>query len=264
MKKLSSIILFALFTSSILFAQVAINQTDAGGFKQGKWIVKYPSGAIRYQGSFSDNKPVGEWRRFHENGNLKAIMIHSINSDRVAAELFDEEGIRYAKGIYVGTHKDSTWNYFNNRKLVGQESYLNGKKNGHSVTFFENGTTATDSNWTDGFLDGVSASFFPSGNKKNEINYFQGKRNGLIVSYYESGQREIQGQYLNDQPDGAWKFNGEGGELKYTLNYKSGVLLNPEVLDKITESEFKDLDRKKGKLKDPQNFIQNPEEIMQR
>jgi len=92
--------------------------------------------------------------------------------------------------------------------------------------------------------------------------YQQGKRHGLNLVYYESDQQEITGQYNNDQPDGIWKFADEKGTVKFELNYKAGVLLNPEVVDSIQADEFKKFDRTKGKLKDPQDFSQNPEEYI--
>src|SRR5665647_1786479 len=114
MKKLIFLLLLFVVPLTFISAQETINQTDANGHKQGRWINKYPNGTIRYEGSFTDDKPVGEWKRFHENGKIKAQMYHIPNTDRATAELFDSNGVRYAKGNYKGTAKDSTWNYFNN------------------------------------------------------------------------------------------------------------------------------------------------------
>ena len=189
-------------------------------------------------------------------------MYHFPNTDKTSGELYDSNGIRYAKGIYEGTAKDSTWNYFNNLRLVGQENFSDGVKNGKSFTFFENGAPATESSWVNGMLDGVTRSFYPSGKKRTEIMYHQGKRQGLNLIYYESGQTEIKGQYNNDLSDGTWKFADKNGIVKYELKYKLGVLLNPEVVDRIQAGEFQAFDRAKGKLKDPANFSQSPEEYI--
>ena len=262
MKKLIFLLSYVIFPVTFLFAQETINQTDANGHKQGRWIGKYANGTIRYEGPFTDDKPVGEWKRFHENGKINAHLYHFPNTDKASAELFDSNGIRYAKGNYKGTAKDSIWNYYNNLQLVSQENYSDGVKNGKSLTFFENGIPASESNWINGLLNGVSRSFYPSGKKKTETMYRQGKRQGLNLVYYESGVTEITGQYNNDQSDGTWKFAGENGTVKYELKYKSGALLNPEVVDSIQAGEFKAFDRAKGKLKDPEDFSQSPEEYL--
>jgi len=263
MKKLIFLLLAVMVPLTFLCAQATINKTDANGHKQGRWIGKYANGTIRYEGSFNDDKPVGEWKRFHENGKIMAQLHHIPNTNRTAAELFDNDGMHYATGYYKDTLKDSTWLYFNNKRLVKQDIYSEGKKNGLSRNFFESGAPVTESNWVNGVLNGVSRSYYPSGKKKSETMYFQGKRHGLNLIYFESGQTEIIGQYADDQPEGTWKFADENGQLKYELKYKDGILLNPEVVDSIQSADFKAFDRAKGKLKDPEEFSQNPEEYMQ-
>ena len=264
MKKWMVFLIALCFPVSFLFAQESINQVDANGRKQGRWIGKYPNGTIRYDGSFINDKPVGEWKRFHENGKIKARFSHFPNSGKVSAELFDDGGIRYAKGNFKDTAKDSTWNYYNNLRLVAVENFSKGIKEGKSLTFFENGIPAEESNWMNGKRDGVSRYYYPSGKKKIEIMYRQGKRNGLNLIYYESGQMEITGQYINDQCEGTWKFIDEKGVVKYKLKYNAGKLLNPEVVDSIETGVFKAFDRAKGHLKDPEDFIQTPEEYLRK
>ncbi|MEI6139109.1 MAG: toxin-antitoxin system YwqK family antitoxin [Mariniphaga sp.] len=264
MKKLVFIIVAIMALNLASKSQISINQIDANGLKQGKWIGKYPSGSIRYEGSFVNDQPVGEMKRFHENGKMKALMFHFPNSDKVSAKLFDEDGMLYANGNYLKTAKDSTWTYFNNKKIVGREEFIKGVKNGRSVTYYEDGQPATESSWVNGVQNGVSRSFFPSGSTKSEIMYKDGKRNGVSLVYFESGLPEIIGRYVNDDADGSWKFQDEKGELKYELKYKAGVLLNPEIVDRIQANEFKAFDRAKGVLKDPADYQHNPEEIMRR
>jgi len=262
MKKVIFLLLTVMIPYTFLCAQEIINQTDVNGHKQGHWIGKYPNDAVRYDGSFSNDKPVGEWKRFHENGKIKAIFHHSPNTDKVAAELFDSNGILYAKGNYIGIVKDSAWNYYNNLKPVGLENFSKGMKNGKSFFLFENGNLSAESSWEDGLLNGVSRSFYSSGKKKTETMFQNGKRQGLSLVYYESGQNQITGQYYNDQSDGKWKFLDENGKVKYELIYKAGVLLNPQIVDSIEANEFKAFDRAKGKMKDPQDFTQSPEDYL--
>jgi antitoxin component YwqK of YwqJK toxin-antitoxin module len=264
MKKHISIIAALMVMGFLGISQEIVNQVDAKSLKLGKWIGKYPSGMIRYEGSFVNDKPVGEMKRFHENGKIKAILFHFPNSEKVKADLFDEGGVLYAKGYYLKTSKDSTWTYFNNTKIVGREDFLKGARNGKSVTYYEDGKPATESSWVNGIQNGVTRSFFLSGNKKSEIMYKDGKRNGVSLVYYESGLQEIVGHYINDDADGSWKFQDEQGVLKFELRYKAGVLLNPEIIERIQANEFKAFDRAKGVLKDPADYQYNPEEILRR
>ena len=264
MKKLVFLIVAFMALAFYAKSQVSINQIDAKGLKQGKWIGKFPSGSTRYEGSFVNDQPVGEMKRYHENGKIKARMVYFPNSDKVLAELFDEDGLLYAKGNYIRTLKDSIWKYFNNKRIVGQEEFSKGVKNGRSITFFEDGKPALESNWLNGVQNGVTRSFYPSGNKKSEVMYKDGKRNGVSLVYYESGLQEIVGHYIDDNADGSWKFQNEQGVVKFELKYKAGVLLNPEIVESMQANEFKAFDRAKGLLKDPADYQQNPEEIMRR
>ena len=120
------------------------------------------------------------------------------------------------------------------------------------------------SNWTNGLLDGISRTYYPSAKKKSETNYRLGLRDGLCLTCYESGMPQISGQYKNDQPDGIWKFMDQNGKIKYELTYYRGRLQNPEVIDGIMAKEFKAFDHSKGKLKDPEDFVQSPEEYIRK
>jgi len=79
------LLLSVLFFLNNANAQFLSNQSDAKGLRQGKWLAKYPDGKTRYEGSFRDNKPVGEWKRYHENGKLKANLYYKENSDKMKA-----------------------------------------------------------------------------------------------------------------------------------------------------------------------------------
>lgn len=83
----------------ISFSQ--INQTDANGLRQGRWQKMQPNGKPMYDGYFKDGKPVGEWKRFHTGGQVKAIIKYRTESDSADAKLMDEWGKKVAEGIYL-------------------------------------------------------------------------------------------------------------------------------------------------------------------
>jgi len=67
-------ILILLIFSGVFNAYSQLNQTDVNGFKQGHWIRKYPNGIVMYDGNFRDGHPVGELKRYYENGTIKSVM----------------------------------------------------------------------------------------------------------------------------------------------------------------------------------------------
>ncbi len=215
---------------------------------------------IRYEGVFINDKPVGEWKRFHQNGRLKAKLIYRPDSEKIRAELYDTDAMLVSRGNFIGKAKDSTWTYFDNGSIIARENYDNGLKSGASYSYLPDGKVISQSVWLNGKLNGLSCEFYPSGAKKSEIQYANGKRNGQGRIYYESGRIQMEGKYDQDEYADEWNFYNADGTLKFQLKYKNGELLNPETIDSLQLKEFRALDRNRGKLKDPANYIENPEE----
>ncbi len=250
---MKSLVLFIVFCSiaCLSFSQGTVNQTDAKGLKQGKWVSRYPNGTLRYEGTFSNNKPVGEWKRYHENGKTKALMNYRPNSEGVFASLFDEEGKLYAKGLFEGALRDSTWNFFNGDLIVQTEDYHLGKKEGKSTGFDQNGKVIWEKEWKNNLPDGKSVEYYPGGLPKSEINYVAGKKNGPARFYNESGAKAMEGSYLDDLSDGVWKIFDQEGKLKYQITYNKGEILNSGALDTLQLKEFKKYEQVKGKIPEP-------------
>ena len=69
MKRILSICLS--FTAITVFAQLhEINQLTPDGLKTGKWQKKHSSGKLKYEGTFENDTPVGEFKRYDVNGKL--------------------------------------------------------------------------------------------------------------------------------------------------------------------------------------------------
>ena len=259
------LILLALSSISIVLpAQQAINQTDSNNLKQGKWIGKFFNGTIRYEGYFKNNKPAGEWKRFHQNSKLKANLSYFPNSNKVTAEIYDTDGLLISRGNYSGTQKDSIWTYYDKNIIIARENYVKGLKNGLSYFYSPDGKVIKETNWLNGKLNGLSREYYSSGSKKSEINYVNGKRHGDFYIYFESGQIQIEGKYDLDQCADKWKYYYPNGTVKFKLEYRDGILLNPEKVDSLQMKEFNSFDRAKGRLKDPEHYIDNPQEYIVR
>jgi len=137
-------------------------------------------------------------------------------------------------------------------------------KNGKSFYYYPDGKTLNETEWLNGKLNGIGREFYPSGEKKSETRYLDGKRQGGSSVYFETGKIQIEGKYDNDQYAGTWKFYNPEGTIKFQLEYKEGMLQNPEALDSLQSNEFKAFDKVKGKLKDPEHYRENPEEYLRK
>lgn len=256
------VLIVFLFISNLMLAQDSINQTDAQGKKQGVWIKKDPQGNLIYQATFKDDKPVGEMKRYHENGKIKAIMVFTEGSEVSDAQLFDEQGKLVAQGKYEGQKKTGEWQYLLNSKIVSTETYLNGQKHGLSKRYYKTGEILEEATWQNDKLHGVYRSYFQDGKPYIECNYTEGKRQGVFKTSFANGEQELDAFYTNDARDKDWSYYDQTGRLLYTLKFDSGKLLNPEVQDSIEKSN-ENFFNKADNIPDPEKFMQNPEEYMQ-
>jgi len=254
------IICLFLLISGNMIAQNAANQVDAQGKKQGFWTKKDTDGKLVYQATFKDDKPVGEMKRFHPNGKVMAILNYTENS--AEAQMFDEKGKLIAKGKYLDQKKTGEWTYLLDSKVVSTETYLNGLKNGAGKRFYKTGELLEESNWQNDKLNGIYRTYFQDGKTFLECTYTEGLRNGTFKTWFPNGTLELDAFYTKDTRDKDWKFFNASAELRYTLKYELGKLLNPEVQERIDNENAGTFKSKGDSVPDPEKFMQNPEEYM--
>ena len=242
--------------------QQELNQTDSNGLKQGLWKRNYPNGRMMYEGFFSNNKPVGEWRRYHENGALRAILLHSEISDSVSAQLFDISGKLAAQGTYVYEQKAGKWKYFADGRKISEEEFIDGVKSGISRRYYPSGELLEEAEWKNDQKNGRYRAFYQSGKPFLECKYENNLRNGFCVTYFPSGAMEVDAFYKNDLPHSEWKYYTENEQLRFTLYYDEGVLLNPEVLYGQETKQLDELEKKGKSISDPEKFMYNPMEYL--
>ena len=253
-------ILFLLifFVPLLSFGQV--NQTDANGLRQGPWQKKQDNGRFIYEGNFKDGKPVGEWKRYHPGGQIKALIEYK--GDTAFTQLFDVWHKKVAEGNYVNERKEGVWKIYNENLLVADESYVNGVKNGVAHRFYDTGEVLEESHWENGKESGDYQAFYKTGQPYIQSKMKDGLRNGLFLVFYENGRPEREAEYINGLRNGEWKFYDSDGKYRYSLFYDKGQILNPEVSDSIDNLQMKELEKNKDKQVDPEKFMDDPSEYM--
>jgi antitoxin component YwqK of YwqJK toxin-antitoxin module len=230
-----------------------LNQTDNKGLKQGFWRVAYENGKTKYEATFKDNKPVGEMKRYYEDGTIKAIMIFDNTGKKSRAKLFYTNGILATEGNFIESMKDSIWKYYSyyDTILKMEESYVNGIKNGVTKKYYSNKKIAEILEFKNGLKNGSWKEYFDNGTLKLEANYVNDKRDGEFETFYSTGKPEMKGFFKNNFKEKEWKYFDEDGNIKMTINYVNNIPQNPETLDKNQEEFFKSLDSNKGKIPEP-------------
>ncbi len=258
MKRGILIILLALIATSFnLQAQTdTINNYDDQNRKHGTWIKRYPEGQIRYKARFEHGKPVDTTRRYHQNGNLKAVMIYK-TPERVFTRLYNKDGKKLAEGFYQNKKKDSIWTFYDKEgRIVAKDGYDNGTRNGLSVRFFRNGDTSHVVKWKEGKRDGKIVQYFENGNEKMIGYYSNGSLKGPLTIFYPNGFKKVEGHYKSDLRDGKWVHYNEKGDTTNVITYIEGTPKNENKLERKETQEVLELENNKGKFDDPRKMIQ--------
>ncbi|MBK8497601.1 MAG: toxin-antitoxin system YwqK family antitoxin [Flavobacteriales bacterium] len=260
MRLRSLFLLTVLSLAAITSAQppAAPNVTDAQGRKQGPWAKSWPNGGVRYQGQFKDDKPVGEFKHFDEEGRLSTVQRHAGDGRVSRAEHFHADGGLMAAGKYVGQAKDSTWNFYGtDGKLRKVERYANGALNGEQLTYYPSGQVAESEMRVNGQQQGPYKSWFPNGKPKSEATYLHGEPEGRMTFWFPDGKKEIEGNAVNGDRDGTWYYFNPDGTLQLQALYSKGELVkerfeNGKFTEYYDDEQVKsEVTYKKGKRDGP-------------
>jgi len=239
-----------------------VNKVDKNGLKQGFWKKVYPNGVVAYEVYFKDDKPTGTHKRYHENGKLMAKLVFDDIGEWADAELFNDKAELIAKGKYRNKRRQGLWNFFKENIKVAEETYELGKKNGTSKTFYKNGKVSEEKNWENDIENGVWRQYYADGKTKLETRIDNGIRNSVYYTYHSNGQFEAKGRYKEDHMNGEWIYFDDKGKEIHRIIYKMGKTEQQDKLDEMQTKALKKLDQNKGRLKDPANYINNPNEYL--
>ena len=243
------------------------NYTDINKMKQGKWL-KFDKKTKKklYEGYFENDRPVGEFKRYHKNGKYSAIMFFEKNSTRIRAKFYYDNGNLAAEGIYSKENiKDSTWTFYGTDKaLIARETYKNGVKHGKSLKFYrsknKNGEPilSEELNYIDGKREGEWKQYFENGSIKLKTSYKKDMVDGYYTFNLETGSVYCMGNYRKGLKEGEWYYWNEPGK-KTIIHFKKGIPDNQKEYSKIIDKELKEAEKNKNKIKEPDQMMNSPE-----
>jgi antitoxin component YwqK of YwqJK toxin-antitoxin module len=239
-----------LFCSTIASAQVdkGNNITDAKGFKQGFWKKTDDLGVLKYEGTFKDNKPMGSFIYYFQDGAIKAKSNYSQNGNLSRTTLFYETGTIKAVGNYLNEKKDSVWNFYDEKgRLTANENYADNVRKGLSITYYPSGKIFEESTWENNLKSGLSTQYFENGKKKEQGNIVDGHYEGQVVRYHSSGEKAAVGNYVHGAQAGSWFYYDENGIPTFSeiisrgeptnLKYYNGTF-DEKYANNIPKSQF--------------------------
>lgn len=238
-----------------------INQVDENGIKQGRWMKVYSNGVTAYEVFLKDNKPIGELKRYHENGKISSLLNYDKKGEHASAVFYNDNGIKISEGEYIGKLKTGKWLYFNKEIKIKEEDYFEGVLNGSQITFYDNGQIYDKKKFDKGVQIGVWEKYHLNGKPSLKAFLKSGLMDGSVLRYYKSGLIEVKGAYKNDLKEGKWIFYSEEGETD-TIEYVNGKDVNEENVSKSESDEYKKNVEKSKTLLDPANFKNNPSDYI--
>ena len=96
---------------------------------------------------------------------------------------------------------DNVFNLFSQNQASEKAQYINGRRHGDTIWFYENGTPKLFQTYIGGRLNGVATWLYENGDTRKESRYKNGYRHGFFLEWCKCGN------------------------LKKTQHYKNGVLM---------------------------------------
>ncbi len=253
MRRFSLLLSVILSFCMISYSQSETNKTDDKGLKQGLWIKYYPNRNKLYEGTFKDNKPTGEMKRYFDDGSIKALMLFYDSGDSVQTTIYYQNGVVASEGLYINNKKHGAWNYYSffDSTLVKTEHFNLDNKEGSEKNYYPNGTLAEFINWKNNKKNGEWEQFYEDSTPKSKGAFVDGEINGSYYVYYSNGRPEVVGFYKLGKMDGIWQYFNPEGEKERELKFIDG---QPENIDDLTEEEqdfFELIEKNKGTLSEP-------------
>ena len=211
---------------------------------------------IIYEGYFINNHPVGELKRYHQNGKVKAIMIYDNEGKSADTKMFYDTGKKASEGLYLNKQKHGEWLYYSyyTDSLTARENYKMGIKDGMSYSYYSTGAVCKKIKWINNKKEGAWIELFDDGKRKLISNYNNDKIHGKYNTWFPNDQIETAGEYKNNLKHGHWVYYKPNGEILKEVNYNNGV---PDADEELLLQETKEINKMesmKGKFKDPNKY----------
>ena len=215
------------YNNDFLVSRERINRTDNKGLKQGDWKEFYPTGIVKSEKTYKDDKLYGYYKEYDPKGVLTLTMLYD-NGSIVKSKVEDEPDIEITnkyddngKLIYSGPYR--------NKIPVGihREFTPDGKVK-NAFIYNDNGLKMSEGIVDEaGNSNGKWKDFYPDGKVMAEGQYNTNRRTGVWKFYNEDGKLEQTGPYNNGRPDGLWTWYYDDGtilrEEEYVLGQRDGA-----------------------------------------
>jgi antitoxin component YwqK of YwqJK toxin-antitoxin module len=231
----------------------------------------YPNGQVSSEGYMKNGKPDGFWKSYYVTGIKKSEGKWRNNLLDSIWVFYNQVGdtiekINYnlgKKNGYYYTYKyDNKTDASDPGYIASRELYVNDKRNGESYYYYENGQVKTTINYIDGMKQGLGIEYSREGEILTLLEYRNdylinrepvnrmdagGLKQGVWKEFYDNGQLKTERVYLDDQLNGYYREYDEKGNLRFSLRYENGNVIN-ESSEELNEVEVRNIYDENGRL----------------
>ncbi|MEI6059748.1 MAG: hypothetical protein WCR72_03515 [Bacteroidota bacterium] len=213
-------------TAAYIFTRGALTGegiVDEEGDKEGDWREYYADGTLRSTGTYSKDKPVGNWKYYFENGKPESEGKYTKTGalDGTWRWYFEDGSIRRVESYIAGMEDGEYEEYDETARLIVKGQFSEGLEEGDWV--FDFGNYRETGGYRGGARFGKWKSFYADGTLKFEGEYIDDNLNGKVNWYWPTGKLKDQGNYLNGSREGDWITFNEDGTPFLVISFRGDV-----------------------------------------
>ena len=161
-----------------------INYKDVTNMRQGRWIFtgkmkrmdSYEDDQVVEEGSYTNNRKNGVWKRYFTNSNVKSEVNYTNNRPDGDYKEYYSDGTLQEAGTWKNNKNVGNFIRQHPNGEVSQEFAFNekGKREGPQKYYWDNGQIRIEGNWNSGQENGVVTEYTSTGEVKSEKYYGEG------------------------------------------------------------------------------------------
>ena len=191
------------------------NECPEGDTSAGEFNCPIPAGAEHIVTDTADYWEIGD--TIFGNGKTVGPNQSWYDIEKTKKRFFtcrDAEG--KIQGLSIGWYEDGM--------LKDEYNYKDDKREGVWKAWYEDGMLKSEYNYKDNKMDGVCRKFHKrSETLYIECNYKDGKKDGAYKQWHINGTLVIEGNYKDDKWDGVWKKWHRDGTFRSECIYENGI-----------------------------------------
>jgi antitoxin component YwqK of YwqJK toxin-antitoxin module len=119
--------------------------------------------------------------------------------------------------------------YYESGEVEYKRNWVDNLKQGEEINYYKSGEVKYKTNWVDDLLQGEGINYYKSGEVESKITYVDGLAQGEQIGYYQSGEVGFKRNWVDDLKQGEEISYYESGEVEYKINWVDGLVKGEHI-----------------------------------